>query len=67
MGITKEDATRYAYELMDAEMQDLRFLALQAPKGQKAWAFRELLVSEKEVTRQQIIAKEKIKGAKKKL
>lgn len=67
MGITKEEATRYAYELIEKEMQDLRFLALQAPKGQKAWAFRELLVSQTEVKRQQIVTKAKIKASKRSL
>lgn len=65
LGISKDDATRYAYKKLDEEMRPLREGALNAPPGTRTWAFRELLVDKTEVKRQQIRTKQKIKANRK--
>lgn len=67
LGIEKETATRVAYEHIDEEMSDVRESALNAPPGQRATAFRELLIQKEAQRRLQVETKAKIKQAVKKL
>ena len=67
LGISKETATRSAYERIDEEMSHLREAALNAPPGQRTTAFRELLIEEEAQRRLQVETKAKIKQSVKKL
>ncbi|MEM2002467.1 MAG: hypothetical protein QXT77_07480 [Candidatus Methanomethylicaceae archaeon] len=67
IGISKEEATAYTYGQLDAEMHDLREMALKAAPGTREATFKELLVSSHDQQRRQKKAKDAIRKQVKKL
>lgn len=64
-GVTREASTRYNMAKLDEEMQHLREMALKAPPGQRALAFKELLVSQNDQKRLQKKTKDQIRKQRK--